>query len=364
MARIADKFSIIRSMSHGESEHLRAGYWVMTGSPLLRSVARSSGMKREDRPHVGSVIASRLGSRDILPPYVMIPEYISPVGIPRPGQFAGFLGAAYDPFVISSNPNLPTYSPGEVKPVRGLSPGRLGERKTLLSMLERQMRYLEETPAGRNMVPYHAKAFDLLSTPAAQAAFDVEAEPSSVRDRYGLHIFGQSVLVARRLVEAGVRLVQVNFIRHDRGMGGQGYDSHSSPPSPPHLPWAKRELLPPTDAAFTALVEDLDERGLLDETLIIVTGEFGRTPRFNPNGGRDHWPRCYSALVAGGGIQGGRVFGSSDKIAATPTSETVSPQDLLATIYHLVGIDMRQPMFDLQDRPFTLTDGMPVYGLL
>src|SRR5262249_51875061 len=151
-------------------------------------------------------------------------------------------------------------------------------------------------------------------SPAAQRALDIAAEPASTRDRYGRHVFGQSVLLARRLVEAGVRLVHVNWVRHDNGKGGQGYDSHRD-----HLEWAKTELLPPTHAAFAALLDDLAEGGLLDETLVLLMGEFGRTPRFNSNGGRDHWPSCFSVVLAGGGVKGGRVHGASDKIGAYPT---------------------------------------------
>jgi uncharacterized protein (DUF1501 family) len=204
----------------------------------------------------------------------------------------------------------------------------------------------------------------MVLSPAARRAFDVAEESAATRDRYGRHIFGQSVLVARRLVEAGVRLVQVNFVRHDKGKGGQGYDSHSVPPNPPHLDWARTELLPPTDAAFSSLIEDLADRGLLDETLVIMMGEFGRTPRFNKDGGRDHWPQCYSAVLAGGGIKGGQVYGSSDKLAATPLSDPVSPEDLLATLYHLVGLDLQTTMHDLQGRPFPIASGTPVHRLL
>jgi uncharacterized protein (DUF1501 family) len=223
---------------------------------------------------------------------------------------------------------------------------------------------LEETPAGRNLAPYYARAFDLIASPSAQQAFDISSEPEKTRDRYGRTDFGQSTLVARRLIEAGVRLVQVNFVRHGDGKGGQGYDSHSTPPRPPHLAWAKTALLPPTDAAFGALIEDLSDRGLLDETLVIMMGEFGRTPRFNQYGGRDHWPQCYSAVLAGGGVRGGCVFGASDQIAATVVKDPVSPEDLLATVYHLVGIDPRSQIHDLQGRPFALVSGRPVKGLL
>jgi hypothetical protein len=366
MARVADKFTIIRSMSHEEAEHIRAGYWLMTGAPLLRPVVQASGMRREDRPHIGAVLSrfpkgSGSGSA---PPFVTIPEYISPVGVARPGQHGGFLGAEADPYLVSSDPNLPDYSPGELSPSIGLSRVRLAERRSLLQSVEQRLGYLGDSPAGRNLVSYYSRAFDMVLSPAARRAFDVAEEPAATRDRYGRHIFGQSVLVARRLVEAGVRLVQVNFVRHDKGKGGQGYDSHSVPPNPPHLEWAKTELLPPTDAAFSSLVEDLDDRGLLDETLVIMMGEFGRTPRFNKDGGRDHWPQCYSAVLAGGGIKGGQIYGSSDKLAATPLSDPVSPEDLLATLYHVVGLDLQTMMHDLQGRPFPIASGTPVHRLL
>jgi hypothetical protein len=366
MARVADKFTIIRSMSHEEGEHLRAGYWVMTGAPLQRPVVQASGMRREDRPHAGAVISRFLkGSRSgSAPPFVTIPEFVSPVGVARPGQHGGFLGAEADPYLVSSDPNLPDYSPGELSPSIGLSRSRLAERRSLLQSIEEQLGYLRNSPAGRNLVSYYSRAFDMVLSPAARRAFDVAEEPAATRDRYGRHIFGQSVLVARRLVEAGVRLVQVNFVRHDKGKGGQGYDSHSVPPNPPHLDWARTELLPPTDAAFSSLIEDLADRGLLDETLVIMMGEFGRTPRFNKDGGRDHWPQCYSAVLAGGGIRGGQVHGSSDKLAATPLSDPVSPEDLLATLYHLVGLDLQTTMHDLQGRPFPIVSGTPVHRLL
>jgi hypothetical protein len=364
MARLAGRYTIVRSMSHDEGEHLRAGYYAMTGGRLQRPVVQASGMSRDDRPHVGAALSRFLRSRSAMPPFAMIPEFISPVGVPRPGQHGGFLGADHDPYLINSDPNLPDYSPGELKPPAELGTSRLAHRRSLLAGLERHLRSLEESPSGRNLAPYYARAFDLISSPAAQRAFDVSAESEATRRRYGRHVFGQSTLVARRLVEAGVRLVQVNFVRHDRGKGGQGYDSHSTPPRPPHLEWARTELLPPTDAAFSSLIEDLDARGLLDETLVIMMGEFGRTPRFNQYGGRDHWPQCYSAVLAGGGIRGGHVHGASDRLAASVTADPVSPEDILATLYQLVGIDRHTQIHDLQGRPFPLVQGNPVKGLL
>jgi hypothetical protein len=364
MALLADKYAIVRSMTHNETDHLKAGYWVMTGGQLSRPVRQASGMQREDRPHLGAVLSKTLGAPRTVPSFVMAPEYISPVGVARPGQYAGFLGAAHDPYLIDSDPNLPDYSPGPIAPAGGISSLRLHDRRGLLAQLDQYSRGLERSASIQTMNVYKQKAFDLISGPDAQRALRVDDEPDKTRDRYGRHIFGQATLLARRLVEAGVRLVQVNFIRHDKGKGGQGYDSHSVPPNPPHLAWAETELLPPTDAAFSALVEDLDDRGLLDETLVVMMGEFGRTPTFNKNAGRDHWSLCYSLVLAGGGIRGGQVYGASDKIAAYPVSDPVTPGDLLATVYHLVGVDHHAQIYDPLGRPYPLAEGQPVSGLL
>jgi hypothetical protein len=364
MARVAHLSTFVRSMSHDENDHLKAGYYVMTGSPLPRAVVQRSGMERNDRPHAGAVAAKFLGSRGRVPAFCMIPEFISPVGTARPGQHAGFLGAAFDPYLIDSDPNEPGYDPGPV----GVTPdGRLGRAarlRALLEAAERNGRLSSELPAVDEYRTYREKALDLVSSPSAQQAFDVSREPEKVRDRYGRHHFGQSALVARRLIEAGTRLVQVNFIRHDFGKGGQGYDSHSALGYPPHLPWFRDELAPPTDSAFASLVEDLHDRGLLDETLVVMMGEFGRTPQFNKDGGRDHWARCYSLVMAGGGVPRGVVYGASDRTASEPTENPVSPEDHLATIYHLLGVDPHAEIRDLEDRPFPLVEGRPVPGLI
>jgi hypothetical protein len=359
MARIADKYAILRAVRHGNGNHPAAAYWMMVGSPMTRAAPQVVTMSREDRPHPGSVVAQRLGARQGLPAFVMVPEAISPVGPERPGQHAGFLGAAFDPYRVNSDPNSPNYSPGALEPDRDLTRDRLDTRRALLDQVSRQARYLEQAAAGQTLDPYYTRAFDLISSSAAQRAFDISAEPASTRDRYGRHIFGQSTLLARRLVEAGVRLVHVNWVRHDNGPGGQGYDSHRD-----HLEWSRTELLPPTDAAFAALIEDLSARGLLDETLVLLLGEFGRTPRFNANGGRDHWPNCFSLVMAGGGVRGGQVHGSSDRIGAYPTSNPVTPQDVTATLFHCLGIDPHSLLHDQQQRPHTLVEGAPIHAIL
>jgi uncharacterized protein (DUF1501 family) len=359
MARVMDRCAIIRSMRHGNGNHPAAAYWMMVGSPMNRVAPQVVTMSREDRPHPGSAMSAYLSHHPAMPAFVMVPEAISPVGPERPGQHAGFLGAAHDPYRVNSDPSSPDYSPGSLGPCAEVGSARLNDRQGLLAQLGQHGSYLDETAAGQTINPYYARAFDLISSPAAQQAFDIHREPAATRDRYGRHIFGQSALLARRLVEGGVRLVHVNWVRHDNGPGGQGYDSHRD-----HLAWSRDELMPPTDAAFASLIEDLDERGLLDTTLVLIMGEFGRTPRFNTGGGRDHWPNCFSLAVAGGGVRGGQVLGASDSIGAFPSGVAYSPQELMATLYHCVGIDPHTIIYDLQNRPFHLVDGAPILELL
>jgi hypothetical protein len=362
MAGLADKYTIVRSMCHDEADHLRAGYWVLTGGRLTRPITAFSGMERQDRPHMGAIAAKYQPSRD-MPPFVVVPEFVSPRGVPRPGQNAGFLGPRFDPYAIESDPNLPEYTPGSIQGLTHTAPAQLMGRRRLLDSLDNAS-YLSSSSATNEFELFRESALDLVSAAASQRAFDISQESAQTRARYGRHSFGQSALLARRLVEAGVGLVHVTFERHDNGKGGQGYDSHSVPPSPPHLQWAQDELLPPTDAAFSALIEDLHDRGLLDETLVVMMGEFGRTPTFNKDGGRDHWPGCYSLVLAGGGIAGGLVYGASDSTASTPVRDPVSPNDLMATVYHLLGVDHRAVMYDMQDRPHVILEGDPVHGLL
>ena len=354
MARIADKYAIVRSVTHEQSAHPAAAYWMMSGSPIARPAPDASFLSRVDRPHLGSVLSKLVGAPvPSMPPFVMVPEAMAPNGPERAGQHAGFLGPSFDPYRINSDPNLDDYSPGVLAPPVELSASRLRGRRALLDRIEP-----DEPSDDHGMDEFQSKAFDLLCSDTARRAFDIGLETDSTRDRYGRHSFGQSTLLARRMVEAGVRLVHVNWVRHDDGKGGQGYDTHGK-----HLSLAKDDLLPPTDAAFSSLVEDLDRRGLLDETLVVMMGEFGRTPRFNSAAGRDHWPHCFSVVMAGGGIKGGQVHGASDRSAAYPALDAVTPEDLLATIYHALGIDPQTIILDPLDRPFALANGSPILGL-
>jgi hypothetical protein len=361
MARLADRYAIVRSVHHAQSNHPAAAYWMMIGSAIGRPANEAGAMSRFDRPHPGSALAKVLGPSATanVPPFVMIPEAMQPNGPERSGQHAGFLGAAFDPYRINSDPNLPEFTPGALELPPELTHARLDHRRALLEALESGHGLRDCGDSPEEFEARYGRAFDLVASPAAARAFDIQAEPDSVRDRYGRHVFGQSVLLARRMVEAGVRLVHVNWVRHDNGKGGQGYDTHSK-----HLEWARTELLPPTDAAFSSLIEDLDARGLLDETLVIMMGEFGRTPRFNKAGGRDHWPGCFSVVLAGGGIRGGQVLGASDRMAAYPAADPVTPGDLTATLYHCLGIDPGTLIHDVQGRPYVLADGTPLHALL
>jgi len=361
LAKHADKFSLLRSLHHTDTVHPSALYWTLCGAKIPRAVTPESGtMSREDRPHFGSVAAKLLPNRKDLPPFVMMPVAMGPNGPEWPGQFAGFLGSAYDPYRVNSYAGEPGFSPGAVASDPALSPARLDARRHLLAQVATGAKYLEEKAATKALDPHYAKAFDMIGSPAAQEAFDLDREPRAVREAYGEHTFGQQCLLARRLVEAGTRLVQINWPRSNvGGRGGAGYDTHANA-----FKLIEENLYPATDRAFAALFADLADRGLLDETLVIFFNEFGRTPKINANGGRDHWPFCYSILLGGGGVKGGRVVGASDKTGAYPASDPYRPEDLLATIYHCLGVDPDAVLYDGLQRPHHLIDGKPIKALL
>lgn len=358
-AKVADRFAIHRAMNHTTPNHPAGAFWMMVGSPIQRAATQATGLSREDRPHPGSVLTKLQPAEKGIPSFVILPEAISPTGPDRPGQHAGFLGAAYDPYRVNSDPNLPEYAPGALTADAELPIDRMTSRRNLLQHVSNQSKQLEMAASTGTLDAYYSRAFEMISAPAARNAFDITAEPERTRDRYGRHVFGQSVLTARRLVEAGVRLVQVNWVRHDKGKGGQGFDSHRD-----HFEWSKNELHPPTDAAFASLIEDLSDRSLLDETLVIVMGEFGRTPRINSRAGRDHWPWCFSVVLAGGGVRGGQVLGVSDRIGAYPKSNPATPEDLTATLYHCLGLDPHAWIHDPRTREYQLADGRPIEGLV
>jgi uncharacterized protein (DUF1501 family) len=268
-----------------------------------------------------------------------------------PGFFAGFIGSRYDPLFVAEDPSRADFQPFAAMP--GLDTVRLTGRRSLLAAVDRERQVLEQSAGVRTLDAHHTRAMDLVTSPEARRAFDLSRESRSVRERYGPSAFGQGLLLARRLVEAGVKLITVNWARDDAF-----WDTHAD-----NFNQLKHKLLPPFDRGLSALLEDLDQRGLLHETLVVCLGEFGRTPRINGQAGRDHWAACNTVVLAGGGIRGGQVHGASDRHAAYPTTPPVSPDDLAATVYHALGVDIRHTLHDHLSRPWPLSAGTPLTGL-
>jgi hypothetical protein len=346
LASMANRFTIIRSMTHTAVNHNTATYLVTTGHAPLRDLIAFSPSEN-DFPHLGAQIASRKAGVNNSPVAVSLPDPVSDGPYTTPGQNGGFLGAAYAPFAIYGDPNEDHFTVDGLGTETEASPRRLSGRRSLLRNLDEQLSRLSEDPRIGQMDNYQQRAFNLLTSEATRRAFNIGAESTRLRERYGRHKYGQSLLLARRLVEAGVRLVTVYW-------GGRvnnpvpHWDTHSN-----NNRRLKEELLPPFDQCFSAFLEDLEARGLLRSTLVVCMGEFGRTPRFGQftgNGvdetGRDHWPHCYSVVIAGGTAQGGRVLGRSDSFAAYPAADPYSPQDLAATILHALGVNPQDKILD------------------
>ncbi len=368
LARLADKLTIIRSMTHGDVDHTTATHQLLAGRP----VPRRGAPLEEDWPTYGAVLA-RLGrGKGPLPPFVsMMPRV--PDGAPRfvessHGQGAGWLGPHWEPLRIDADASKPDYRVGDFELRADVPLERTDRRRALLRQIDGQLRGLEQAPQAEAMGSQYERAFSLLASPEAVAAFDLGREELRTRERYGMNLHGQAVLQARRLVEAGVPLVTV-FWQNDGLTNVSVYwDTHNR-----NFIDLKTRLCPPADQAFSALLEDLEQRGLLDETLVVWTGEMGRTPRVGQSvvggagagrDGRDHWSNVFTTVLAGGGVRGGYVRGSSDRYAAYPASQPTSPADLAATIYHCLGVDPRREMTDRLGRPMVLCDGSPLADVL
>jgi hypothetical protein len=322
----------------------------MTGHVAAKPNSDDDGARRSDAPCLGAVIQKVLPSAGAVPQAVTLPWVVAHPAAPggvAPGQNAGWLGAGLDPFLVAGNPNSPSFAVAGLMGPADVSAERLQGRAELSRLLDRT------GGSGGSYGDIRTKALGLLLSPTVVRAFDLSREPVTIRDRFGRHPHGQSCLLARRLIEAGTRLVTVNW-PDDRQTF---WDTHSN-----NFPSLKHRLMPPADIAFAALLDDLTARGLLDETLVIWVGEFGRTPRVE-KGGRQHWPHCYSAVLAGGGIQGGASYGASDRIGAYPADRPVSPADLTATMYHALGINPTTELFDQIGRPYRIADGVPIRQL-
>lgn len=354
-ARVMHRVAVVRSFHHPMRNHNSAAVEALCGrTPVKGDLELLANDPTVDFPCYGATL-SRLSrvDRDI-PAHVALPHVMHNVVV-LPGQTAGFLGAAHNPFQVTQDPSNPNFRVGELELPGDLSASRLEHREQLLASIGAGNS--ATVAAGAPLKVYQERAFHLLRSEEVRRGFDLKSESEATRDRYGRHKLGQSLLLARRLVEAGVQFVNVNDKIHNGQLAN--WDSHQD-----NFPRLKDDLLPPADQAFSALIEDLEARGLLDTTLVVALAEFGRTPRINASGGRDHWPDCYSILLAGGGIRGGTLYGTSDKLGAYPDSDPVTPGDLAATIFSAFGIDPATEVRDALGRPYRIAEGRPLDALL
>jgi len=363
VAEHADKFAILRGMHHTIRCHNPAIYCSLVGREATdpMAVSNRTAARRTDHPHFASVVARLRPPRTSMPFHVIIPNTTNNGPSKSPGLLGGYLGAAYDPFVLGADPGDPDFRVESLASPVDLGVDRLESRQSLLERFDSQRRAVDRASV-QSMDTLYQRAFNMLTAPQSRSAFDLAREPDRVRDRYGRHSQGQCALLARRLVEAGVPFVSVfSHVDVDRG----SWDTHQNHNA------RVRDLLPPADQSFSALLEDLHQRGMLDSTLVIWMGEFGRTPRMgvqfsnntNNVGGRDHWCNCYSVVLAGGGVRGGQVIGSSDQLSAYPRERPVHVSELQATIFHLMGVDPRAQLYDIQGQFHTICDGNPVTEL-
>lgn len=361
-AMFTDCLSIIRSVSSNDNAHSSSGYYMLTGQPHapMNSENANPGFPN-DYPSLGAIVRRMEKRVTGLPPAVTLPHRIfNTDGSVWPGQDAGFLGRSTDPWLLNCKPGDADFRVNEFSLNVDVSPERLTDRQTLLREVNQRLDDAERTGRPRYYERLTEQAFNLLNSAKSRQAFRLDAETDALRDRYSRTQFGQSVLLARRLVEAGVSLVQVNWYRSaEEPSDAPCWDSHAR-----EAQRLKNVLVPPADHALSALLEDLESRGMLDETLVVCMAEFGRTPRFNPVGGRDHWGHVYSVALAGGGIRGGQVYGASDAIGAYPKEGRVAPQDLTATIFHCLGYDPQTEMHDTLGRPLPLSRGEVIRSIL
>jgi hypothetical protein len=361
-ALVADKFCILRAVSTGDNAHSSSGYYMLTGRPHQpMNFENANPGAPNDAPSLGALLRRIGTTHSGLPRSVTLPHRIfNTDGSIWPGQDGGFLGRTSDPWLLNADLGAQGYRIQEIDLPSDIDRGRLRGRRDLLGRIQRRVDVLDRDTSAGTFDEHTRQAFDLLGSSQARQAFRLEEEPEANRDRYGHTPFGQSVLLARRLVEAGVRLVQVNWYRGpDEPPANPCWDSHVKESSR-----LKEVLAPPTDRAYSALLEDLDRRGLLEETLVVCMAEFGRTPRLDGNGGRGHWGSVFSVTLAGGGVRGGQVYGSSDRIGAYPAEGRVRPEDLSATIFHCLGYSPTTEYYDPLDRPHPISRGEVLQAIL
>lgn len=345
-AQIADKFSIVRSCYHTAAAVHDAGWQMMQTGRLF-----SGGI---NTPHVGSVLGYLKGRKTDLPAHAVLPETMGRGGGNLPnGQAGGFLGKAHDPFVLSADPSQPNFKVPDLLPPQEIGTVRLDRRKKLRQIVDDKIEEFEASDDARLLDSNFQVAYRLMTSPQARDAFDLSKESVTTRERYGMNRFGQCCLLARRLIEAGVRFVTVNTFL--TVFDEITWDIHGSKPFT-SIEGMKNIVAPMYDQAYSALILDLADRGMLDSTLVCNLAEFGRTPRVNPAGGRDHWPQCFSTYFAGGGVQGGRIVGRSDPIGGVPAERPTDPGDIVATVYHSLGLDLETKLPGPSGRPFPIVD--------
>jgi hypothetical protein len=334
-ANVADKLCVIRSMSHGEAAHERGTHNMFTGyrpSPALQY------------PSLGSVVSHELGMRNNLPAYVCVPN------MPNPFAGTGYLSSSYGPFSLGADPVQGGFRVRDLALPNGVDAARFTRRRTAMDAVNAHFHAIEKADSVAAMDTFYSQAYSMISSQEAREAFNLSAEPAAIRDEYGRNQAGARLLMCRRLIAAGVRVVSVTY---------GGWDFHTE-----IVPGTRRET-PPLDKAFAALIRDLDRTGLLDSTIVMLSSEFGRTPKVNATRGRDHWPRVFSVVLAGGGISRGKIYGSSTATAAEPDADEIGPGDLFATLYQQLGIDHTKRLMAPGNRPIDIVrDGKPRPGLL
>ena len=345
-AKIADHFSLVRSCYHTSAAVHDAGWQMMqTGRQFTGGV---------ETPHVGSVVDYLRGRRSDLPAHVVLPELMGRGGGGLPnGQAGGFLGKSHDPFVLNADPSKNDFKVPDLLPPDTIGTARLERRRRLREIVDGRIEDFEKSDDAKLLNENFQTAYRLMSSKQAREAFDLTKEPKKVRERYGMNRFGQCCLLARRLIEAGVRFVTINTFL--TVFDEITWDIHGSKPFT-SIEGMKNIVAPTYDRAYSALIEDLYQRGMLENTLVTNLAEFGRTPKVNPAGGRDHWPQCFTVGFAGGGVQGGRVVGASDPIGAVPADRPTPPADVVATIFHSLGLDLHSDLPGPGGRPFPLVD--------
>lgn len=346
MAKNGDKIAIVRSVYHTMAAVHDSGHQMMqTGRFFTGGV---------EHPHAGCVLAKLRGPKGAAPPSVVLPTPMGATGGNMPhGQSAGYLGKAYDPFLLNSDPSKADFKVPDLLPPGYLGSVREERRHRLRTAVDGTVKSFEANANARQLDENFQQAYRLMTSRQAREAFDLTQEPEAVRKKYGMNKFGQSCLLARRMVERGVRFVTINMF--ETVFNEITWDIHGSRPFTPIA--AYRDIVGPWfDNGYSSLLEELAERGLLEDTLVVATGEFGRTPKINPAGGRDHWPQCWSMLFAGGGVKGGQIVGASDEIGGYPKDRPVTPAEAVATIFHSLGIDLSTELPGPQGRPIPVVD--------